>query len=226
MLNLIKTSDGSNSLLNTELNETYHSTNGALQESNHVFIKNGLQFFVEKNKASSVSIFEVGFGTGLNALLALKFSLENRVKINYVSIEAFPIEWELLSQLNYADLISFENEKTNFEKIHQCDWDKKIEINEFFSLTKIKETVQSIELTPENFDVIFFDAFAPSKQPEMWEKSVLQKIVWTMKVESVFVTYCAKGQLKRDLKSLGMMIESPPGPPGKREMVRAVNGRH
>ncbi len=222
MLNLIKTGDGSNSLLNTELNETYHSIHGALQESNHVFIKNGLQFFVEKNKTSPVSIFEVGFGTGLNALLALKFSLENRIKINYVSIEVFPIDWEMISQLNYGELISFGNGKSLFTEIHQSEWGKEIEINKSFSLTKIKQTIQSIELMAESFDVIFFDAFAPSKQPEMWEIPIFTKITKAMKPEAVFVTYCAKGQLKQDLKSLGMIVESLPGPPGKREMVRAL----
>ncbi len=220
-LRQIYTADGSSSLLNVELNETYHSTHGAIQESNHVFIKNGLRFFTESNQSSQVSLFEVGFGTGLNALLALKFSIENKIKIDYSSIETFPIDWDVISQLNYSDKISLDNAKILFEKIHRSNWNEEASIDEYFSLTKISQSIQSVELKDKNFDVIFFDAFAPSKQPEMWEKSMLEKIVRTMKPTSVFVTYCAKGQLKRDLKSLGLMVESLPGPPGKREMVRA-----
>ena len=220
LIKIIKTEDGSHSLLNDSLNETYHSTHGAIQESIHVFIRNGLQFFA--NKKSEIKVFEVGFGTGLNAFLAIQFSIEHKIKVDYTSIETFPIHWSLASQLNYADLISFENGKTLFEKIHQCEWNKEIQINEFFSLTKLHQTIQSTILKDENFDVVFFDAFAPSKQPELWELSVLEKTIHSLKSNGVFVTYCAQGQLKRNLKQLGMKVESLPGPPGKREMVRAI----
>jgi tRNA U34 5-methylaminomethyl-2-thiouridine-forming methyltransferase MnmC len=220
-IQLIQTSDGSSSLLNVALNETYHSTHGAIQESAHVFIKNGLQFFIEKNHSNSVSIFEVGFGTGLNALLALLFSQENKVQINYTSIEAFPVDWETASQLNYPDQLKRDTQNY-FQQLHQAEWEKKTKITETFSLFKVKTSIQNFELSPNQFDIIFFDAFAPTKQPEMWTLQVLEKIVLATKSGGVFVTYCAKGQLKRDLKSLGMVVESLTGPPGKREMVRAI----
>jgi tRNA U34 5-methylaminomethyl-2-thiouridine-forming methyltransferase MnmC len=220
-IQLIQTSDGSSSLLNVALNETYHSTHGAIQESAHVFIKNGLQFFIEKNHPASISIFEVGFGTGLNSLLALLFSQENEVQINYTSMEAFPVDWETASQLNYPDQLKRETQN-HFQQLHQAEWEKKTKIAETFSLFKVKTPIQNFELSSNQFDIIFFDAFAPAKQPEMWTLQVLEKIVRATKSGGVFVTYCAKGQLKRDLKSLGMIVESLAGPPGKREMVRAI----
>lgn len=221
-IKLIQTSDGSSSLLNIALNETYHSTHGALQESVHVFIKNGLQYFVEKKHPSSVSVFEVGFGTGLNALLTLLFSEENKVQVDYTSIETFPIDWETASHLNYPVQLNGQKTQNYFQQLHQTEWNKKIKITEGFSLQKVKNTIQDFESFPNQFDVIFFDAFAPAKQPEMWTLPILEKIVLATKSNGVFVTYCAKGQFKRDLKSLGMHVESLTGPPGKREMVRAT----
>ena len=220
-IQLIQTGDGSSSLLNLALNETYHSTHGAIQESNHVFIKNGLQFFLEKTKADAVSIFEVGLGTGLNILLSIKFSERNKLKIHYTSIEAFPIDWITASQLNYGSRLKDKKLPALFQLIHQSDWDKETAISERFSLYKIKSDLLSFRPNFNQFDLIFFDAFAPSKQPEMWTLKILEKIFLTMKPGGVFITYCAKGQLKRDLKSLGLNVESLPGPPGKREMVRA-----
>jgi tRNA U34 5-methylaminomethyl-2-thiouridine-forming methyltransferase MnmC len=221
-LQIIVTSDGSSSLLNTALNETYHSTHGAIQESNHVFIKNGLQYFVEKTKTKSVSIFEVGLGTGLNALLSIKFSDENNLKIHYTAIEAFPIDWPTASQLNYTSQLRDKSLTPYFKQIHESDWGKEIILSEHFLLHKIHSDLLSLQINPNQFDIIFFDAFAPSRQPEMWTLPVMERISSAMKVGGMFVTYCAKGQLKRNLKSLGLTVESLSGPPGKREMVRAV----
>jgi len=221
-IQLIQTADGSPSLLNIELNETYHSTHGAIQESAHVFIKNGAQFFVEKHNPNTISVFEVGFGTGLNALLSLQYSEESKVIVDYTTLEAFPVEWEVARLLNYSSHLKGESKNDYFSLLHQSKWSENVRISESFSLLKIKTTLQEFKFHPNQFDVIFFDAFAPSKQPEMWERSPLEKVVYSMKSGSVFVTYCAKGQLKRDLKSLGMVVESLPGPPGKREMVRAT----
>ena len=220
-IHLIQTEDGSSSLLNIALNETYHSTHGAIQESNYVFIKNGLQFFVEKNRAASVSVFEVGFGTGLNALLALFFSEGNNMQVDYTSIEAFPVDWEIASQLNYPELLKSETQNY-FQQLHQTEWSKEIKVAEKFSLFKVKASLQNFEFLQDQFDVIFFDAFAPNKQPEMWEMPVLEKVIGALKPAGVCVTYCAQGQFKRNLKSLGLRVESLPGPPGKREMVRTI----
>jgi tRNA U34 5-methylaminomethyl-2-thiouridine-forming methyltransferase MnmC len=218
-LDIITTSDGSHSLFNKELNETYHSQHGAIQESIHVFINKGLKYFVEKFSPVSVSIFEVGFGTGLNALLTLQEAIHSKINFNYTTIEAFPLEKSVWSQLNYGDELSLSEE---FKKIHEAEWDRAIDIFPNFKLLKLKTTLQEI---PADFlfqNIIFFDAFAPSKQPEMWEMKILEKVVHFLTSNGIFVTYCAKGQLKRDLKSLGMHVETLTGPPGKKEMVRGL----
>jgi tRNA U34 5-methylaminomethyl-2-thiouridine-forming methyltransferase MnmC len=218
-LELIVTSDGSHSLLNTALDETYHSRHGALQESLHVFIKQGLHFFEEKNHPDRVSILEIGFGTGLNALLTAQDVIHKSIQVHYTSLEAFPVEEDIWSRLNYADT---DEAKLLFEKLHQVRWSKPEMIQSNFILTKLHATLQQVDLTASSFDVIYYDAFAPNKQPEMWELPMLQKVVERLSSNGVFVTYCAKGQLKRDLKSLGLAVETLQGPPGKKEMIRAT----
>jgi tRNA U34 5-methylaminomethyl-2-thiouridine-forming methyltransferase MnmC len=202
VIKIITTSDGSHTLLNEELDETYHSRHGALQESLHVFIKNGLEYYPK----DEVNVFEVGFGTGLNALLT---ALSNK-KVNYTTIEAFPLTEEIYSQLNYEP-------QHLLRELHR---NSELQISNF-SFKKIHDTLQSIELD-QVYDIIYFDAFAPSKQPEMWELPMISKVCSALTPGGLFVTYCAKGQLKRDLKSLGMEVETLGGPPGKKEMVRAA----
>jgi tRNA U34 5-methylaminomethyl-2-thiouridine-forming methyltransferase MnmC len=184
------------------MDETYHSRHGAVQESMHVFIKNGLDRCI----AEEINVFEVGFGTGLNALLT---ALSGK-KVNYTSIEAFPLEEEVYSQLNYEpkDLLLELHRNQELQTAN-------------FKLQKIHITLQSVQLDSV-YDIIFFDAFAPSKQPEMWELPMIAKVCNALKPGGIFVTYCAKGQLKRDLKSLGLEVETLPGPPGKKEMVRGT----
>jgi tRNA U34 5-methylaminomethyl-2-thiouridine-forming methyltransferase MnmC len=218
-LEIIVTADGSHSLLNKEMNETYHSQHGALQESKHVFINKGLQHFIESNpEQQSISIFEVGFGTGLNALLTLQFAMSAKIIINYTSIEAFPLPGDIWSKLNYGDAVGLPD---YFRKIHEAPWDSLAEIHPNFLLNKLTTTLQNIQ-TKSVFNLVFFDAFAPNKQPEMWEMHLLEKVVQMMTSNSVFVTYCAKGQVKRDLKSVGLVVETHEGPPGKKEMVRGL----
>ncbi|HZY82607.1 MAG TPA: tRNA (5-methylaminomethyl-2-thiouridine)(34)-methyltransferase MnmD [Cyclobacteriaceae bacterium] len=207
-IKLIVTSDGSHSLLNEDLDETYHSRHGAVQESLHVFIRNGLEKIPIANHP--VNIFEVGFGTGLNALLALS---TERI-INYASIEAYPLDETIFSSLNYAP-------QGLLQTLHRSEWDQSIQITPHFTLKKIKGDLLTASI-PSHSDIIFFDAFAPSKQPEMWGLPVLKKVCDTLMPGGIFVTYCAKGQLKRDLKSLGLEVETLPGPPGKKEMVRGT----
>ena len=218
-IKIITTSDGSHSLLNEELNETYHSVHGAIQESAHVFIKNGLDYFVHQFKAESISILEVGFGTGLNALLTIHHTLKTARPIKYVALEAFPFEEDVWSALNYTDTIGL---KEYFLNLHRCSWETEQTILPSFQLLKLHTTLQHVELKPKSFDLIYFDAFAPNKQAELWTFPMLQKVSEAMKMDAVFVTYCAKGQLKRDLKTLGLVTETLPGPPGKKEMVRAI----
>ena len=221
-IKIIQTKDGSHSLLNAALNETYHSTHGAIQESNHVFIKNGLIFFLQQNQTNEVSILEVGFGTGLNALLTLKESIAQKLKINYTSLETFPISTELVNQLNYPQQIQLAESEKLFQHLHLTSWNESTAITSDFILEKRKGKIQEMNLGERKYDLVFYDAFAPAKQPEMWQLPVLEKVVHSLTPNGAFVTYCAQGQLKRNLKSLGMVVESLPGPPGKREMVRAM----
>lgn len=219
-LRVIATADGSSSVLNTRLNETYHSTHGAIQESQFIFIDRGLDFWVSQNQALAVvNILEIGFGTGLNALLALQYAEKNQKKIVYESLEAFPIEESVWSELNYPTQT---HDNKHFQSLHSAPWGESVEINDSFLLRKRFETLQAAHFSKAHFDVVFFDAFAPSTQPELWEIEMLSKVVSALKPAGVFVTYCAKGQLKRDLKTLSLSVEKVPGPPGKREFIRGV----
>ncbi|HET8858553.1 tRNA (5-methylaminomethyl-2-thiouridine)(34)-methyltransferase MnmD [Marivirga sp.] len=221
-IKIITTEDGSHSLYHEGLKETYHSFHGALQESVHVFIEKGLRFWRTKSGLpKQVNIFEVGFGTGLNALLAAQFAMENEVKINFTTLEPFPLDMEIIDQLNYAQLIGQEDLKSVFEQIHTSEWNEIVEINSYFSIHKIQNKLEDFQ-SEDRFDVLFFDAFAPNKQAELWTSDLLQKCFSLLREGGVFTTYSAKGQLKRDLKSVGFEVETLPGPPGKKEMVRGV----
>lgn len=215
-IEIITTEDGSHSLFNSVLNETYHSVHGAIQESKHVFIKAGLEHRLRQSNPAQIHILEVGFGTGLNALLTLQHAIGLKNKFYYTTLETFPLPETIWSKLNYSDSIT----NNYFEKLHASPWEKWQLIAENVELLKMNSSLEIAQLVPNHYDLIFFDAFAPSKQPEMWQLSQLEKIVKSMKAGAIYVTYCAKGQLKRDLKSLGLHVESLPGPPGKMEMVR------
>ena len=222
MISIYETKDGSKTLLNTELNETYHSRNGAIQESLHVFLGAGLQEFTEENpKLTQVSILEIGFGTGLNALLTLQACLDNpNLSVYYESIETYPLPYCQVQELEYLEQINDVRLESYFELMHQTEWDKEFAISSSFNLHKRKICLTSFE-SKKQFNIVYFDAFAPNVQPEMWKIENLEKIRNQMLPNSFLVTYCAKGQLKRDLKQLGFMVERLAGPPGKREMTRA-----
>ena len=219
---IIITADGSHSLFNSTLNETYHSVHGAIQESKHVFIRNGLEYVDQLHKPEEIHVLEVGFGTGLNALMTLHYALQANKIIHYTTLEAYPINLETVQLLNYPHVLDFQDAEKYFSKLHSASWEKEKVIDNNFYLYKKKIRIQDFNFSPSSFDLIYFDAFAPRKQPEMWEMQVLEKMAETMKPGGIFVTYCAKGQLKRDLKLLGLTVETLPGPPGKKEMVRAI----
>ncbi|MFY0593682.1 tRNA (5-methylaminomethyl-2-thiouridine)(34)-methyltransferase MnmD [Roseivirga sp.] len=220
-IKIIETSDGSQSLYHEGLNETYHSTHGAITESQHVFIKHGLEFLLNSSK-ESINILEVGFGTGLNALLALGFANNNqRVHLNYTTLEPYPLDENLIQKLKYHEQLSDQVSKEDFFRFHQCSWGVCHELQPNFKFTKHQTTLQEFE-TNHQYDLIFYDAFAPSKQAEMWELSLLEKLKSHFGKETVLVTYCARGQFKRDLASIQMKVETLAGPPGKKEMVRGV----
>ena len=214
---IIQTKDGSNTLFVPELNETYHSTNGALQESLHVFIKEGLLYRNLKN----IKILEVGFGSGLNALTTFVSAADSGLRVNYTSLEAYPLEWDSVAKLSYTELDGMRKHHDVFRKMHSCSWDKNVPISVNFSLRKLNLKLQDI--TFENaFDLIYFDAFAPQIQPELWTNAIFQLVYKSLRSKGVLVTYCAKGSVKRSLKAVGFELQSISGPPGKREMSRAV----
>lgn len=223
VVKLIQTEDGSSSLFLPELNETYHSFHGALGESQHVFIRMGLEHWRRNHpEAKSLRIFEVGFGTGLNALLALEFAEAHGLKVQYTSLEPFPISQETANQLNYGSLVAEGKFEQAFLSLHAAPWGEEVAISAAFSLRKEQAKLEEYTAPAEAFDAVFFDAFAPSKQGELWEKELLEEVALLMAPMAVFTTYCAKGQLKRDLKAIGLQVETLPGAPGKKEMVRAT----
>jgi tRNA U34 5-methylaminomethyl-2-thiouridine-forming methyltransferase MnmC len=217
-IEIITTGDGSHSLRNHQLNETYHSVHGALRESVHVFIQHGLEFVLEHRPTEDVRILEIGFGTGLNALLTWQKARHLNNKIKYTTLEAYPVADSIWPQLNYAET---DADRAGFQKLHAAKWNEAVLIEPNFELIKRHQTLEQSDLPPDTYDLIYYDAFAPSKQPELWTKEILEQVVMAMSRPSVFVTYCAKGQLKRDLRALGLEVETLNGPPGKKEMVRA-----
>ncbi len=218
-LRIIATADGSSSVLNTRLNETYHSTHGAIQESQFIFIDRGLDFAAQSQKLSQINILEVGFGTGLNALLSLHYAQANTKNIYFETLEAYPLDESVWRELNYPKKTK---DESGFQKIHFAKWEEQVAVSTHFSILKREGLLQEALFSEAYFDVIFFDAFAPNTQPELWEKAMLKKVVDAVKPSGIFITYCAKGQLKRDLKDLGMTVEKLPGPPGKREFIRGI----
>lgn len=218
---IITTEDGSHSLYVPEINETYHSFHGAYRESVHVFMLYGLEAWYMRNPNKfPIRIFEVGFGTGLNAWLSLIWAEQYKVPVLYHTIEPFPLQEEVYKQLNYTEVDdSIYHYAPFFQVLHEAPWNKGDIVTEYFNMKKDEVTLEDAILYPS--DVIFYDAFAPNKQPELWTKEMLAKAVDTLNPGGVLVTYCAKGQLKRDLKELGLQVETLPGPPGKKEMTRA-----
>ena len=210
------TADGSKTLYLPHLDETYHSSHGAIQEAVHVFIEHGLTYVSQKTE--SITVFEMGFGTGLNALLTAQWAQKHQRMIHYIGIEHYPIEEDLWRQMEFVQV---ESEIALYAKIMSSEWGKFQEINPFFELKKIEQTVHDLDLN-EKVDLIYFDAFGPKVQAEMWDLPVLKKMHGMLNPGGVFVTYCAQGQMKRNLKSLGFTLEVLPGPPGKREMTRAT----
>ena len=216
-LEVIQSNDGSSTIRRSDINETYHSIHGALNESRHVFIKNGLELI----KKSQRAIFEVGFGTGLNVMTTLEWAAKNpSIIITMSSIEAFPIKMEVIKQLNYGSLFDFPEAEKLFLKIHEADWDQEIQLTSNFKFKKIHADYLNYA-TNSVFDCIYFDAFAPNKQADMWEIDALNKSFDLLQPNGWLTTYCAKGQLKRDLRTVGFEVSNVPGPPGKREMTLA-----
>ncbi|MEQ9591874.1 MAG: tRNA (5-methylaminomethyl-2-thiouridine)(34)-methyltransferase MnmD [Cyclobacteriaceae bacterium] len=222
MISFVETEDGSHTLRNDELDETYHSIHGAIQESQHVFIDNGFRYFEREFPYRNITILEVGFGTGLNAFLTCLASELSKSRVEYWAIEPFPLETKITDAINYSKLLSSGLKADTFRSLHASKWEASYEISATFRLHKLKDTVQNVQLPAARFDIVYYDAFAPSKQPEVWTLEILRKISEAISDKGIFLTYSAKGQLKRDLGALGFEVETLPGPPGKLQMVRAI----
>ena len=211
------TQDGSHTLFVPELNEHYHSTHGAVREAIHVYINAGLRQCTK----DEIHLLEIGFGTGLNAFLTLLESEKIDKRVIYTSLELYPISLEEAEKLNYAAHIC-PDRAADFLQLHEVEWGRRVEINNRFSLLKLNGDVTNQEFLTSlgTFDVIYFDAFAPEKQPEMWSKEVFESLLSICNPNAVLTTYCAKGVIRRLLQEVGFVVERLQGPPGKREMLR------
>lgn len=214
------TDDGSHTLFVPELNEHYHSTHGAIQEALHIYLNAGF-YFVEKDP---VHILEIGFGTGLNCFLTFLEAQKQNRSVVYHSIELYPIDQEQIESLNYATQI--ESTQSNiFEQLHRAEWNQAVQISQNFSLHKLKGDLLNYPL-PGKYDLVYFDAFAPEVQPELWTQEVFEKIYQHTNPEGILTTYSTKGIVKRALRASGFEVKRLPGPPGKREMLRAKRLDH
>ena len=218
---IITTKDGSHTIQVKGSGITYHSIHGAIGESMHVYIKAGLDHFLETRKATAVNIFEMGFGTGLNAFLTLKEALHRRVRIHYTAVDTNPLKEEEYSQLNYAELTGDPQIINYFNRLHLAEWDQEVPINEYFILEKKHQDLQSF-LPRGLFDIIYYDAFGPGPQPELWTEEIFAKIYTMLNQDGILVTYCSKSDVRRAMQKTGFLVEKIPGPRGKREMLRAT----
>jgi tRNA U34 5-methylaminomethyl-2-thiouridine-forming methyltransferase MnmC len=220
-LSIVTTADGSKTIFNAKVGENYHSKHGALQESQHVFLNSGLRYFLAGKEADSVSILEVGLGTGLNFLLSADFCTAKQIKLNYTGIEAYPLTEEMIAQTGYDEYISATTWNSFLEAYAKSTL-AKVQLNPCVQLHTAHTQLTGFQ-SNEQFDVIYFDAFASLHQPEMWSEEAIQHTVQFLKPGGVFATYAITGNLKRMLKALGLKVEKAPGAPGKREMLRATN---
>lgn len=213
------TLDGSNTLYVPSIDEHYHSTNGAVQESTHVYINAGLA----ECQKDTVNILEIGFGTGLNAYLTLLYAQRHHKNIFYTAIELYPLDNDTISRLDYTSEKQL-SEKVLFEKLHTSLWNTEEEITPFFSLSKFNYDFTLLNFSfDKTFDLIYFDAFAPDKQSEMWTQDIFDFLYENTALHGILTTYCAKGSVRRMLQKSGYEVERLPGPPGKREILRATN---
>ena len=219
-LTKVRTADGSDTLFHNGINEHFHSSFGAVQESKHIFIDAGLKFCIRNH--FRINVLEVGYGTGLNALLSCLEISNSHFFINYLGLEPFPVQTEMLSVLNYPEFLAQPAALDIFRQISTSDWDSSLSILPNFNLTKRKARLQETILSPENYHLVFLDAFSPEVQPDMWTAEVFEQIFTSMVHKGILVTYCCKGHVKRAAKSVGFLVEKLPGPPGKREILRLM----
>ncbi|MFY9241883.1 MAG: tRNA (5-methylaminomethyl-2-thiouridine)(34)-methyltransferase MnmD [Polaribacter sp.] len=224
---ILITSDGSTTIHLPEWNEQYHSKHGAIQEAYHVFMKAGFEKVLDTISQKSeitrtnMSILEIGFGTGLNAFITFLEADKKQVKLDYVGVEAYPILEDEFQKLNYVSELKAEKHQSKFDKMHQVCWDEKHQISSQFTIKKRKQFFEDID-DENQFDLIYFDAFGATNQPELWTENIFKKMYRALKANGVLVTYAAKGSVRRAMQAVGFTTERLQGPPGKREMLRAT----
>lgn len=216
---VILTADGSHTVFNETLGKPYHSVHGAIQESQRVYIEVGLLATLEKFPNGDVQIFEMGFGTGLNALLTAREADLNQRRVDYVAIDAYPLLLDDSSQLNYDALL----DTGYLPDFHKSAWQEPLVISPYFTLTKLKGILQDLK-TKQRFHLIYYDAFAPSAQPELWEPDIFQQLAALLLPGGMMTTYCSKSYVQRNMRAAGLTVEKHPGPYGKRDILRAVKG--
>lgn len=217
---IITTGDGSTTIHLPDWNEQYHSTHGAIREAQHVFINMGIKKLMETS-CEEINILEIGFGTGLNALVTWQEVKDKEVKINYTGVEAYPVAPEELQHLNFSEEIKEEGADGFFKDLHLAKWEVPCQINLCFRLTKQKMFFEDIEAR-EEYNLIYFDAFGARVQPQLWTEEIFKKMFKALKPGGILVTYAAKGSVRRAMQEVGFLVERLPGPPGKREMLRAI----
>ena len=220
---IVLTDDGSGTIFSEEANQYYHSHFGALQESMHIFIEAGLCSDLLSH-LENISVLEIGFGTGLNALLTYFKAKKLHKKIYYETLELYPLVSHEVEQLNYPAILPYPCVAEIFSTLHNVSWNTKQIISEDFTLQKRQISAVNASYTPDRFDLVYFDAFSPEAQPELWTKEVFESIHVAMKSRSILLTYCTKGSVKNILKEIGFQIEKLPGPVGKREILRGMKG--
>lgn len=215
-ISFILCSDGSHTLFNPELNETYHSKHGAIQESIYVYIEKGLLLFKDLEK---ITVLEIGFGTGLNALLTWNKAEELKLKVEYHTLEPFPLNKEITDQLNYPSLMEEGESTERFKQLHAVAWEAKVEMSKYFTFYKYKSTLEEKTLPLNTFNVCYFDAFAPNRQAEVWAEDNFKKVFESLVEGGILTTYCAQSAFRRTLKAVGFEVESLKGPLFKKEMT-------
>ncbi|WP_158844400.1 tRNA (5-methylaminomethyl-2-thiouridine)(34)-methyltransferase MnmD [Algibacter sp. L1A34] len=221
---VVITADGSSTIHLPDWDEQYHSKHGAIQEAYHVFIKHGLQYFYTENikkELESISILEIGFGTGLNAFITFLEAEKLNIKTNYVGVEAYPVSSEEITLLNYAKQLKAEENETVFKALHDVTWNEKHDITPHFSIEKQKKFFAEIK-DEDVFNIIYFDAFGARVQPELWTEPIFESMYKALKKNGVLVTYAAKGSVRRAMQAVGFTVQRLEGPPGKREMLRGI----
>jgi tRNA U34 5-methylaminomethyl-2-thiouridine-forming methyltransferase MnmC len=215
---IVVTKDGSHTIAIPEWKVTYHSIHGAIEESRHVFIEAGLNYLLNKSTSQQFNIFEMGFGTGLNTFLTAIEAMLLKRRIHYTTIEQFPITTAETLSLNYPEALGHAD---LFSAIHGCKWNEPAHIHKYFTLTRIQTGLLNFS-APQHFNLIYYHAFAPNAQPELWTKEIFEKLFHSLKPKGVLVTYCSKGDVRRAMLAAGFSVKKMPGPPGKREMLRAI----